>query len=812
MYRTIRSLSRNVLNLFTTARLFSIPAVMCAAMLSPLAAAASPLAEQKAGASGPQASQQQKQSANVPEVVLLLQKRINAATAAQQTGDPEAVTKANKELLGVALRAMAHLRLLEDAYPQSVELYKRSLEFEDIPEAHVDLAIAYLRMKRPSESLAEADKAIFSTPQDARAWNIEGRAWMMLRDYRNAAKYLARSIAIDGNLETAYALATCLLALKEKDKAAMVFQEMVASAGDRSSLHVAFGRAYRDGGFMEDAVKEFRKALSIDPKTPHAHYFIGLVRLIQNEWGPLPEIRQEMLEELKNNPRDYLANYVLGVFTSNEKKYEESEGYLKVSSEEDPDSPETWLYMGLNAYSQNDYKKAEELLRKAVALTGTQESRSHYQIRKAYIALGRILNQTGRKDEGAVFIQKAKNVQQLGIGESQQSIAEVFSRQNSGMGAVVPYISPEKEEAAVTTSNFIVDHTAQLGASALGQANLTDQEKVLAAEQEKLLRPILASSYNDLGTAEARQRRYAPALAYFREAERWDAQLPNLLRNIGVAAVRVANYSEATRALSAHITGHPDDAVARGMLGLSYYMSDAFPQATKTIAPLGDAIFSDQGLALAWAASLAKTGQLKEAAAALEKLQQQQLSSESLLLVGQTWADMGDYERAVQVFGRASAESPSLPSAHFYSGLAYIRANRPVEASKEFQAELAINPDDAEAKYNLGYTFLLQSNIEKAAEVFRSVISAHPEHGDAQYQLGKIMLDQNEVQEAISHLEMAARLVPQKDFVHYQLQAAYRKASRTEDADRELEVYKDLKAKNREKTLPQPTEHSEAKQ
>jgi hypothetical protein len=59
---------------------------------------------------------------------------------------------------------------------------------------------------------------------------------------------------------------------------------------------------------------------------------------------------------------------------------------------------------------------------------------------------------------------------------------------------------------------------------------------------------------------------------------------------------------------------------------------------------------------------------------------------------------------------------------------------------------------------------------------------------------------------------MAARLVPQNDFVHYQLQAAYRKASRTEDADRELEVYKDLKAKNREKTLPQPTEHSEAKQ
>ncbi len=54
------------------------------------------------------------------------------------------------------------------------------------------------------------------------------------------------------------------------------------------------------------------------------------------------------------------------------------------------------------------------------------------------------------------------------------------------------------------------------------------------------------------------------------------------------------------------------------------------------------------------------------------------------------------------------------------------------------------------------------------------------------------------MKEAIAHLETAARLSPQTDYVHYQLQAAYRKESRTADADRELEMYKDLKAKSRE--------------
>jgi hypothetical protein len=35
--------------------------------------------------------------------------------------------------------------------------------------------------------------------------------------------------------------------------------------------------------------------------------------------------------------------------------------------------------------------------------------------------------------------------------------------------------------------------------------------------------------------------------------------------------------------------------------------------------------------------------------------------------------------------------------------------------------------------------------------------------------------------------------------MHYQLQAAYRKESRIADADRELEIYKELKAKQRDR-------------
>jgi len=147
---------------------------------------------------------------------------------------------------------------------------------------------------------------------------------------------------------------------------------------------------------------------------------------------------------------------------------------------------------------------------------------------------------------------------------------------------------------------------------------------------------------------------------------------------------------------------------------------------------------------------------------------------------------------------------PSLRKAHYYSGLAYIRAVRPADAAEEFKAELDLAPDDPDARYNLGFAFLQQSRRGEAVTLFRSVVSTHPEHANAQYQLGKILLDKGDVKEAIAHLEEAARLSPETDYIHYQLQAAYRKESRTADADRELQLYKELKARNRQLSLPRP--------
>ncbi len=730
-------------------------------------------------------------------------KRVEAADAARRSGDPGGVELANKRLIALALRELGQLRLLESAYPQAIELYRRSLDFEEVPATRVDLAIAELQANRLKEAVLDSDKALATDPNDARAYGVRGRALMRQREFAKAADSLSRAAQLQPDIETFYSLGICLLATKDakdKERAAAVFRQMVELAGDSGSLHVLFGRAYRDAEDMPDAIRELQRAIQLDPKTPHAHYFLGLARLSINEWKPTPEAKADLEKEVEYYPHDFLANYMLGFLASAERQYDVADRYLKIASEANPNWPEPWLYMGLNAYAQADMKRSEEMLRKAVILTGTDESRSNYQIRRAYVDLGRILANSGRAQESEVYMAKARDLQNKTMEQSQQSVASMALAGGAGAAAAVVPLNPQHEEEAAPLLPGSSDPFARVDASLLARTNLTSKERSAADVQENQLRTILGESFNDLATSEAVRGQYLEALGHYQEAEQWNPATPGLAKNLGLGAFRAGNYPEAIRGLSRALEAKPDDVPIRATLGMAYFASDKYADAVKTFSPLGTRGMQDSKVGYAWAASLARMGELKEASEVLSKFESASTSSDSLLLVGQLWIEIGDYSKAVDSLHRALQSDPSLPKAHYYAGLACLRWEHWPEAAEEFQAELKLVPSDLDAKYDLGFVYLQQARVDEAVELFRQVIATNPDYANAQYQMGKILLERGQVKEAIAHLEAAARLNPQTDYVHYQLQAAYRKESRTAEADRELELYKQIKAKSRDRT------------
>ncbi len=54
-----------------------------------------------------------------------------------------------------------------------------------------------------------------------------------------------------------------------------------------------------------------------------------MAQLFLKDWKPTPEAEAELRKEVEYYPHDYLANYMLGFITSGERRYDESNIYLK---------------------------------------------------------------------------------------------------------------------------------------------------------------------------------------------------------------------------------------------------------------------------------------------------------------------------------------------------------------------------------------------------------------------------------------------------------------------------------------------------
>lgn len=761
-------------------------------------------------------AQQQEQTQESPDQIEL-NRRIKAADAAQLGGNPQEIERQDKRLIAEGLRIMGKLRLAESAFSQSARLFQSSSELENAPGIHDDLAIAMQLAGQQDEAIAEARKAIAETPNDPKPYITLGRAYLAKGEFDKAADAFTHATRIHPDIDVLYSLALSWLSSKDPDarqRADAVFAEMKAMAGDSGSLHVLMGRAYRDAGLMPDAIKQFKRAIELDTTTPHAHYFLGVAYLSQNEWQPTPEAQAEIEKEVQYHPKDFLANYMLGFLDSSEHQYATAGKYLKTAAGLNPTWPEPFLYLGLDAFAQGDEKTAEIMLRKAVELTGADESRTNYQIRRAYVDLARIYAREGNKAESDVFVAKARNLENKVMEDSQQRTTAMMMAEGGKVGnmaAVVPIQDPDKENHAASLESASVDAAARLDAAAIAKSNLTSAQLGLAKTEEDAMRPILGQAYNDLATAQAIQHDYAGATANYEAAEQWDPGIAGLEKNLGQAAFLAGDNAAAIHGLSKAVKENPDANTLRAMLGMAYFEMKRYGDAATAFYPLGEAGMSDPKVGYAWAASLAEAGDLKHAAEVLSRYQEQPLTNEGLMLVGKLWAEIGDYNRAIEVFKQILASDPAFPKVHSAMALADIRAERWSDAGSALEAELAVSPDDPDARYDLGFVDLQESKNDDARKMFEEVIATHPDYGNAQYQLGKLLMDGGKAEAAIPHLEAAVKLEPDKDYVHYQLQAAYRKTGRTADADRELAVYEQMKAKARAQLKEQVSQKLEQK-
>jgi tetratricopeptide (TPR) repeat protein len=593
-----------------------------------------------------------------------LARRLEAAMEARASGDLDAITLASQRVIALGLVAMARIQLDDRAYEEAAKLSRESLEFEDTPETRVELAIVSLYAKKPGDAAEQASLAVEKDPRNALAWSIKGEALLQQENYVGAAASLSRSVELNRDAESIYALGIAYLGIGEKQKAADSFSQLLALVGDHGWSRILVGRAYQQQKQLQEAESEYQNVLTMDPRTPTAHYFWALALLQANGWSPTPEVRAHLMEELKINPRHLLANYLLGYFASNERNFDESDHYLQKATEIDPSLPESWMFLGLNAQARKSSRIAESYLRKAISLAAKDNRQEHPSIRRAYFVLGRILISTGRNREGEQLLQKFRELQQASLAGSQKKDDAKDTKDEGGTTGddVFHILEAETQNTLSMPANQGLSHRVDSPPQPRARQRSSQDP---TTKSEKHLRSLLGSSLNDLATAEALQEKYDLAVKHYREASRWDPQIPGLQRNLGLAAFFVGENDETIRLLARAVTAAPSDYHARAVLGLAYFGAKDYAKAALTIAPIADRAVQDPQLGVAWAKSLAETGNKKGAVHALRSIDRPEanLNIENLIQFGKISQELGESELAAQFFRRALVIDPTNPDA-----------------------------------------------------------------------------------------------------------------------------------------------------
>ena len=142
----------------------------------------------------------------------------------------------------------------------------------------------------------------------------------------------------------------------------------------------------------------------------------------------------------------------------------------------------------------------------------------------------------------------------------------------------------------------------------------------------------------------------------------------------------------------------------------------------------------------------------------------------------------GRLDDAVAEYREVLTRKPDLRTIHFAIGNLYWRKERPEEARPELEAELKLNPRDAQAHYEIG-DILFSSGETAAAEAhFEAAIRYSPAMPEAHLAMERIASAAGKFDKALLHLKKVAALSPKDPTPHYRMWLLYRRLDKPGEA------------------------------
>jgi len=337
---------------------------------------------------------------------------------------------------------------------------------------------------------------------------------------------------------------------------------------------------------------------------------------------------------------------------------------------------------------------------------------------------------------------------------------------------------------------------AEEGQSALAAGRLDEAEK--AYEKLRDLEPGVAEVHANLGMIYFQEGRFDQALPALRQALKLKPSLTKTESLLAVSLSELGRYNEALPGLERGFHRATDPEIKR-MCGLhlqrAYTGLGQDRKAVEVALELNQLYPDDPEV-------LYHTGKVYGNFAFLTMQKLAQVAPASVWrhqTLAEAEESQGSYDAAITEYRQVLALDPRRPGIHYRLGRTLLARARQITSSedlasaqKEFEQELALDPGNGNAAYEIAEARRDGGQFEEAQKLFEQALKSHPDFEEAQLGLASVLMSQQMPQQALPHLQKAIELNPKNEVSWYRLSQVQRSLGNSREAQDAFTKYQNL--------------------
>jgi len=332
-----------------------------------------------------------------------------------------------------------------------------------------------------------------------------------------------------------------------------------------------------------------------------------------------------------------------------------------------------------------------------------------------------------------------------------------------------------------------------------------------AYETLRELSPATAEVHAQLGVIYFQQGKFAQAIPALREAVRLKPSLPKVDALLAMSLSELGKYEEALPAVTKAFS-QSADGVLRRMAGLHLqriHTGLGRDQDAVEVSLRLSRLYPDDPEVLY------HSGRVFANFAYLQTMRLAAVAPDSVwlhLAAGEANQSQGLYDAAIREYRQVIAVAPRRPGIRFRLGRALLErsikessSGDALEARQAFEEELALDPTNANAAYELGEMRRKVGELEVARGLFEQAVAAYPDFDHARVGLARTLIALGRPAEALDHLQAALRSNPASEVAYYQLAQAYKALGNAEGQEKALADFNRVHAlaTRRENAVPE---------